>query len=291
MSEGYVRSIDFQDPCAMHQLAESFRHNGFAVLKNHPMRASLLKDVLLEWQTFFQKPERDKKEYLYNQENFIGYYPMGIENAKGVYEKNLMEYYHHEPHFALPPTLTLKTNDLFKGLLDLAQILLKGLNDALPASSQHTLPGPLHAIMGAHVPTTVMRILHYPPVNNDSFVRNTDHEDINLMTLLCSATAQGLQVKDKKGVWHSVAYDTEDIVINAGDMLQLLTDGYYTSTTHRVIAPSDPEKVSLPRYSIPLFIGAKPEILLRPGFTAYDYLIERLHENGVASKKSTQAVA
>ena len=281
----YVRSIDFQDADALHHIAASFRHNGFAVLKNHPISPSLLQEVLKEWKAFFALCDDDKNNYHYDHESFIGYYPMGIENAKGAYEKNAMEYYHHEPNFPLPYPLTAKTNTLFKELSTLARHILKGLYDALPVSLQQQLPGPLHDIMGIKSPNSLMRIMHYPPITTHTSTRNTEHEDINLITLLSSATAPGLQVKDKNGQWHDVGYETEDIVINAGDMLHLLTEGYYTSTTHRVIVPTE-KYAHTPRYSIPLFIAPRPDVLLRPHFTAYDYLMERLYDNGIIPAKN-----
>lgn len=288
-SEDYVRAIHYKNADAPHHIAASFRENGFAVLKNHPISQSLLKDVLEEWQAFFDLNEVSKNHYIYDHDSFIGYYPLGIENAKGAYEKNAMEYYHHEPHFPLPPSFSNKTNILFQELARLAHQILKGLYDALPLALQAKLPGPLHDIMGITSPTSLMRIMHYPPITDDTTTRNVEHEDINLITLLSSATAPGLQVKDKNGQWHDVGYATEDIIINAGDMLHLLTEGYYQSTTHRVISPKG-ENAHTPRYSIPLFIGAQKNVILRPQFTAYDYLMERLLENGIVQKKTTASL-
>lgn len=85
----YVKTVDYTDLQASFDIAESFRNNGFAVLKNHPIDQSLLNDVLSEWKIFFCKSEKHKEQHRYNQDNFIGHYPMGIENAKDSYEKNM----------------------------------------------------------------------------------------------------------------------------------------------------------------------------------------------------------
>jgi isopenicillin N synthase-like dioxygenase len=63
-------------------------------------------------------------------------------------------------------------------------------------------------------------------------------------------------------------------------MLQLCSKHYYHSTSHRVINPSG-EAAQRSRYSIPLFLHPRDDVLLAPNFTAKDYLMERLKELGV----------
>ena len=133
---------------------------------------------------------------------------------------------------------------------------------------------------------TLLRVIHYPAITGDEetgAIRAAAHEDINIITLLCSATASGLEVKDNNGKWHQVPCDPGSIAINAGDMLQLASNGYYRSTTHRVMNPAGAD-AKLPRYSMPLFLHARPEVLLGNGITANMYLKQRLHELGLLKK-------
>jgi len=74
-------------------------------------------------------------------------------------------------------------------------------------------------------------------------------------------------------------------VVNAGDMLQLATQGYYRSTVHRVINPSG-EAAKQSRYSIPLFLHTHPEVVLAQDITARSYLQERLQEIGLLAEGS-----
>ena len=49
---------------------------------------------------------------------------------------------------------------------------------------------------------TIMRIIHYPPLGDNvtpGAVRSAAHEDINFITLLVTATADGLEVMDHDG--------------------------------------------------------------------------------------------
>ncbi len=77
--------------------------------------------------------------------------------------------------------------------------------------------------------------------------------------------------------------NTDAIVCNIGDMMQLVTDKKLKSTTHRVI--QDKQTESKPRYSIPFFLHPAPSVILKSvfreddkGVLADDFLNQRLKE-------------
>ena len=98
-------------------------------------------------------------------------------------------------------------------------------------------------------------------VGPDSSVRAGQHEDINLITLLVGASADGLEVMDKEGVWTAVKALPEHLVVNVGDMLQRLTNHELKSTTHRVVNPPR-EKWGQPRFSMPFVCHPVPDMSL-----------------------------
>ncbi|MDA8610289.1 isopenicillin N synthase family oxygenase, partial [Euryarchaeota archaeon] len=123
------------------------------------------------------------------------------------------------------------------------------------------------------------------------------HEDINFITLLVTATADGLEVMDHDGSWIQVEGDASNIIVDSGDMLQNLTNGLFKSTTHRVV---NPENSSERRFSMPMFVHPRNEVDLTPrpefvemtggevnyqSITAGDYLHQRLVEIGLAEEK------
>jgi isopenicillin N synthase-like dioxygenase len=137
--------------------------------------------------------------------------------------------------------------------------------------------------MIAASPQTLMRILHYPPLSADvpqGSVRAAAHEDVNLITLLPAATATGLEIQDIHGNWHPVPGNPGDIVVNVGDMMQLVSQGYYHSTTHRVVNPPA-DIATQSRYSMPLFLHPHPDVMLAGQITAKDFLQQRLREIGL----------
>ena len=130
---------------------------------------------------------------------------------------------------------------------------------------------------------TLLRILHYPPLPEKVMgesVRAAAHEDINLITLLVSPTASGLQTMDTKKRWYDVPCEKNSIIVNVGDMMQECTQNYYKATKHRVLNPSD-SKENRSRYSMPLFLHPRSEVSLSKRYTAKSYLNERLNQLGL----------
>ncbi|MBC7691193.1 MAG: isopenicillin N synthase family oxygenase [Methylotenera sp.] len=278
-----VKTVDFKSPTAGREFTESLRQTGFAVISNHPIAHQLILDSFKEWGEFFSSEEKHK--YTFEPTKQAGYFPFRTENAKDSKKKDLKEFYHYYPWGELPPTASDKTPRLYKELLTMGSTLLNWIEENTPAEIRKKFSMPLGEMIGGSG-DTLLRPIHYPPltgVEEEGAVRAAAHEDINLITLLPSATAPGLQVKDTSGTWHEVECDPGTIVVNSGDMLKLASDHYYPSTTHQVINPSGPlGKVS--RYSMPLFLHPKKDVKLSSTHTAATYLAERLREIGLLPK-------
>jgi isopenicillin N synthase-like dioxygenase len=143
---------------------------------------------------------------------------------------------------------------------------------------------------------SIVRAIHYPPITREpkSAIRAEQHEDINLITLLVGASADGLQILTKNNEWVGVTSLPDQIVVNVGDMLQRLTNNKLKSTTHRVVNPPR-ELWHTSRFSIPFFLHPKSAMSLAAlgscidethekayqDITAGGYLDERLKEIGL----------
>jgi isopenicillin N synthase-like dioxygenase len=183
--------------------------------------------------------------------------------------------------------VTRHTPVLYQRLVDLGSELLFWIEHETPPEVRKLFPMHLTEMI-QNSDENVLRILHYPPLSGaeeEGAVRAAAHEDINMITLLPAATAPGLEVKDMRGQWHAVACDPGMIVINAGDMLKATSQGYFPSTTHRVVNPSGPEARKA-RYSMPLFLHPRNNAPLTAGRTAGDFLRERLREIGLLGLSS-----
>ena len=128
-------------------------------------------------------------------------------------------------------------------------------------------------------------------------MRAGQHEDINLITLLMGASAEGLEVLNRQNKWIPITAMPNQLVVNVGDMLQRLTNNVLRSTTHRVVNPPK-EKWNTTRFSIPFFLHPISEMRLdcleqciseeNPkmynDISAGEFLTERLVEIGLLKK-------
>jgi isopenicillin N synthase-like dioxygenase len=149
---------------------------------------------------------------------------------------------------------------------------------------------------------SILRAIHYFPIlNPDSLpegaVRAAAHGDINLITLLMGASAEGLEVLRMDGKWIPITALPDQVVINVGDMLDRLTNHKLKSTIHRVVNPPR-DKMGSSRYSIPFFMHPRSEMdlsclpscvtaeepKLYTDMTAGAFLEERLIELGLKKK-------
>ncbi|MGI4851834.1 MAG: isopenicillin N synthase family dioxygenase [Janthinobacterium lividum] len=278
----HVQTIDFQKSTASRQFVDSLRATGFAVIQNHPVPVDLIQKTYDEWESFFASP--DKHHYTYTTEHQRGYFPFKSENAKGSALKDLKEFYHYDRDHVLPPYFSDQTAHLFQALESVGCTLLTWIEQETPANIRATFDRPM-ADMVRHSAKSLLRILHYPPLDgleDEGAIRAQAHEDIDLLTLLPAASAPGLEVRDLSGTWHDIPCNPGEIVINAGDMLQMLTQNYYISTSHRVVNPKGPEALKS-RYSMPLFLHPHKDVKLSEHHTQENYLQQRLTELGLLS--------
>lgn len=276
-----LEAVDYNSPTAAKDFVESLRQTGFGVLKNHPIAKQSLSDIYANWTEFFNSSDKD--EYLYNKGTQDGFFPTTVsEVAKGFKKKDIKEYYHYYPWGQCPTELRQEIHNYYQSTLNLAAELLNWIEAESPEEVSKNYREPLSNMI-KNSEQTLLRILHYPPLQGDEepdAIRAAAHEDINLITLLPSASEPGLQVKLKDGSWLDVPCDFGNLIVNIGDMLQEASGHYFPSTTHRVINPEGND-TSKARISLPLFLHPRPDVVLSENYTAESYLQERLRELGV----------
>ena len=275
-----VRKVKYSATSTPSEFTRSLKETGFGVLTHHPIPIDLVMKVYSEWEIFFHS--QSKIDYLYDPVKQDGFFPFQTENAKGYSTKDLKEFYHVYPWGKIPPEISSSTIELYDSLVNLTSTLLTWIQDNTPDNIKDLFSVPLPKMI-KNSRTNLLRILHYPPLNGKEelgAIRGAAHDDINLITLLVAGTQPGLQVQDTKNNWHDVPCDPGAIVINSGDMLQMASNGYYPSTTHRVTNPGKDIK-NMSRYSMPLFLHPRDDIRLSERYTAGSYLNERLKEIGL----------
>ncbi|WP_163933263.1 isopenicillin N synthase family oxygenase [Paraferrimonas sp. SM1919] len=276
-----LEAIDFLSENCEAEFVKSLHDTGFGVLKNHPIDQDLVETIYQQWQEFFNSDR--KTEFTYNKDTQDGFFSSEVsETAKGHTQKDIKEYFHFYPWGQMPEELRENIELYYKNTTELAAQLLSWIEAHSPESVSEKYSIALSKMI-ENSQQTLLRILHYPPMQGDEpagAIRAAAHEDINLITLLPAANEPGLQVKGRDGNWIDVPSDFGNLIINIGDMLQEASGGYFPSTTHRVINPTG-EQVTKSRISLPLFLHPNPEVVLSERHTAKTYLMERLRELGV----------
>lgn len=276
-----VQVVDYSASDAPQKFVESLRNTGFGVLTNHPIQKALVENIYQQWYQFFTTG--DKNNYAFDPEKQDGYFAPEIsETAKGHTKKDIKEYYHVYPWGRIPESLREDILNYYKIASDLASELLDWVEKHSPEDVAKHYSEPLSNMI-MNTPNTLLRVLHYPPFDGTEepgAIRAAAHEDINLLTILPAANEPGLQVKSQEGEWLDVPSDFGNLIVNIGDMLQEASQGYFPSTSHRVINPTG-ENSGNSRISLPLFLHPRSEVVLSEKHTQASYLLERLKELGV----------
>ncbi len=304
--EKFISGSETEKVAFVQELGEAYESVGFVAVKNHGIPDALIADLYQYVQQFFSLPGEIKKRYerpdLAGQR---GYTSFGKEHAKGSDAPDLKEFFQfgqtvedNDPvQKDYPSNVVVDEVPLFSPTFFHAYRAFEKSGGALLQAIALYL-GLEADFFKAHIHkgNSILRAIHYPPITQEpkSAIRAEQHEDINLITLLVGASADGLQILTRQNEWVGVTSLPEQIVVNVGDMLQRLTNNKLKSTTHRVVNPPR-EKWHTSRFSIPFFLHPKSEMSLAclagcvdaghpkayPDATAGEYLDERLREIGL----------
>lgn len=287
-------------------LGKAYEDVGFVAVKNHGIPETTIRGLYQNTTTFFSLPKATKGKYeIPGLAGQRGYTSFGKEHAKGSTAPDLKEFFQFgqtvrdgDPIKAeYPDNVTVRELPEFNSIFSTAYrsfehsggLLLKAISLYLDLDENYFDPF-------IHNGNSILRAIHYPPITVEpkSAIRAEQHEDINLITLLIGASADGLEILSRQNEWVPVTSLPEQIVVNVGDMLQRLTNDKLRSTTHRVVNPPR-EKWGSSRYSIPFFLHPRSSMSLAclpgcvdathpkayPDATAGEYLDERLREIGL----------
>ena len=287
------------------KLSRALHIVGFAGVRN-PVLRKLFDQLEKKFLEFANLPVEEKIKmpgYIYKQ-----------ESAKGSDTIDLKGFIHINQLIDENDPFTKQLEPLqnipfpFEGLLELGQAVFRQgeifAKELLSLIGEGSGLGYSYFDTMVHNGVSSLRMLDYPPVTEETFgaIRAEAHEDINLITLLPISKQGGLQVlssvSDEKGgkLWIDAPTGDDLFVINSGDMLDRLTNGYFPSTSHRVINPESSEE-HIRRVSFPLFLhprrykGSDTDLtplqhfindeIHHDSITAREYFIERMQEIGL----------
>lgn len=288
------------------KLGEAYTNIGFVSIKNHGLSDSLISELYASIEKFFKLPDDAKKKYevagLFGQR---GYVSKGKEKAKGRNTGDLKEFYHvgqpdNNKRGDFPANIWPKEVSAFEAATSEAFATLQEAGVQMLRAIAIFLELPENYFdEKVRQGNSILRPIHYFPIPNpdeipDDAVRAAEHGDINLITLLMGASADGLQVLRRDNKWIPITALPDQIVVNVGDMLERLTNHKLKSTVHRVVNPPK-ELMHTSRFSIPFFMHPVSEMDLTclencvdadhpkdfDDILAGDFLNQRLKEIGL----------
>ena len=288
------------------ELGEAYQKIGFISLKNYGLNTQIESELYQEVRNFFNLPLEKKKQYEKPELNGQrGYISFGKETAKGYKKSDLKEFWHfgqdldendplfneYEPNVFCHelPNFNKIGRSVFSILEETGLIILQAiaLHLNLPESYFDK------KVTGGN---SILRAIHYPPIKTEpkGAVRAAAHGDINLITILMGASAEGLEIQTRNGNWIGVTALPNQVVINIGDMMSRLTNDMLHSSIHQVVNPLKKDW-GKPRFSIPFFMHPRSEMSLNcldscisiknpkkyTDITAGAFLEERIKELGL----------
>lgn len=293
----------------INEIGKAYEEIGFVALKGHFLNEALVDKLYAEIKNFFSLPTATKRSYeIEGIGGQRGYISFGKESAKGKKEGDLKEFWHFGQYVENNPALeaeypeNVTVNELpqfntvgketYKMLEKTGVYVLRALALFLDLDEYYFD----NFIKNGN---SILRPIHYPPITEEpkNAVRAAAHGDINLITLLMGSHGKGLQVQNHAGEWIDAIAESDELVINVGDMLSRHSNNRLKSTIHRVVNPPK-ESWGTSRYSIPFFMHPVSEMPLNclencvttespKGFediTAGEFLTERLIELGLIKK-------
>jgi isopenicillin N synthase-like dioxygenase len=294
------------------KLGQAYNNIGFVAIKSHGLSKELQDNLYSSIKKFFSLPDEIKSKYEKPEIGYQrGYTGKGKEHAKGRNTGDLKEFYHvGQDLAAIPDNDPIKSEypeniwpeelpefeeialETYKTLEQAGKNMLKAIALYLGLEESYFEDKVAHG-------NSILRQIHYFPIENPDevpadAVRAAEHGDINLITLLMGASADGLQVLRKDGKWIPITALPDQLVVNVGDMLERLTNKKLKSTIHRVVNPPK-EMMHTSRYSIPFFMHPRSDMDLTclescvdaahpkqfEDATAGEFLDERLRELGL----------
>jgi len=293
----------------VNEIGKAYEDIGFVALKGHFLSDNLVDNLYKEIKNFFNLPIETKRTYeIEGIGGQRGYVSFGKESAKGKKVGDLKEFWHFGQYVENDPKLKVEYPDnvIVKELPEF-NLIGKETYKMLEKTGVYVLRAlalfldldEFYFDEYAKNGNSILRPIHYPPITSEpkNAVRAAAHGDINLITLLMGAQGKGLQVQNHKGEWLDAIAESDELVINVGDMLSRHSNNRLKSTIHRVVNPPK-EKWGTSRYSIPFFMHPISEMPLNcldnciddehpklyDDISAGDFLNERLVELGLIKK-------
>ena len=233
---------------AVAEIGEACMEVGFFYVSNHGVSEAVQEQLETSCRQFIGQPREIKRkiEMAKAGTRWRGYFEVGEEHTCAVVDQKEGIYFAAErPDDTRPfnganlfpddkdaPGMRGAVLEYMAALKELSRLLLEAIGEAL------SLPPTIFKTQFED-PTTLFRVFHYPPHDEqygpDSFAVG-EHTDMGFLTVLKQDESGGLQVRLSvdEAQWIDVPPLPGTFVVNLGDCLERSTGGLLRATAHRV---------------------------------------------------------
>lgn len=252
-------------------LADALHEHGFFYLANHGLDPRLISDVMTMSRRFFALPLDEKLDIaMVKSPHFRGYTPAGQERTRGQpdWREQLDVNTESAPYEIGPQTPAWRRlqgpNQWPKALPDLKPLLLAyqaavtrlGVEVLEAIAEALDQPRDVFAQIYHPCPSQLLKIIRYPGRQSEEAGQGVGaHRDGGFVTVLLQDETAGLRVRAQDGSWIDAPPVPGAFVINAGELLELATNGYVRAAVHEVVAPP----AHAERFSAAFFLGCRPD--------------------------------
>ncbi|KAL8498158.1 hypothetical protein ACS0TY_021479 [Phlomoides rotata] len=224
---------------------------GIFQLVNHGLDFSLLEKLKYEIQEFYELSSEEKSKFKIRPGEFEGYGQTLIQNSGDHRKLDWVDRGFSDRfggRFPVESACPIRFNRrlhretleaYISELQKLSMLLLRLIAEALIIDGKE-----LEEMFEDGMQS--VRMNYYPPCPEpDKVIGLTPHSDGSALTFLMQVNGvEGLQIK-KDGVWMPIKFLPEALIVNLGDVVEVLTNGLYKSIEHRATVNSEKERISV----------------------------------------------
>ncbi|KAL5731762.1 gibberellin 2beta-dioxygenase [Ranunculus cassubicifolius] len=257
-SSSVIPVIDLSKPDCKTQLVKACEEFGFFKVINHDVPMEFMNALEDEAVNFFSLPQAEKDKAGPPDPFGYGNRRIGRNGDVGWIEYLLLRSTFSSKSFdtfkEIPDFCCSAVDDYVSAVKNMGCDVLELLADGLKLKQRNAFS----KLIMDEESDSVFRLNHYPPcpdlqaISGRDLIGFGEHTDPQIISVLRSNNATGLQIALKDGTWVSVPPDQNSFFIIVGDSMQVMTNGRFKSVRHRVLANSNKSRVSM------IYFGAPP---------------------------------
>ncbi|KAG6541642.1 hypothetical protein Mapa_016907 [Marchantia paleacea] len=227
---------------------------GFFQVVNHGVKKSVLEVMRKDGRAFFQLPMEQKLKYSCTPGVIAS---EGYGSKMLTKDEQLLDWRDYYDLHTLPmsrrrshnwPTNPLSFRESVVQYSDqmkwLAERILELISESLGLPATY-----FKEALGE--PSQNVSVNYYPVCPQPDLTLGLQaHSDLGAITILMQADIPGLQVK-KDGSWIAVEPVEDALVVNLGDMMEVMTNGRYKSVEHRAVVNGGRDRLSIATFLDP----------------------------------------